>query len=410
LSTPSAFNEQTATPSDPTAFTASADADAVSGTYSVAIGQLATAQQLLSRPVAAGSPAPLGAGSLTLTLGTTPFTVMLSASNDSLEGIAAAINSASDNPGISATVINGTDGAHLLLSSTQTGLANTITVSADETDGGTGLSALSYGSGNTTNYSLQSAAQDAAFSIAGVPYTSPSNTVSDALDGVTLTLLNTTPAGSGTGTGTGTGTGDSVTIGNDTSTVSTNIQSFVTAYNTMQSALATLGSYDASTGTAGPMMGNPILTGVQSEIQEALNSVVGTSSYNTLPSVGITQNSDGSLSVDTGTLQTALTSNFNAVSQLFSGSNGVAAQLNSQINTELSSDGSITDYGQTLTSQNNALATQTTALDAQMSALSASLTQQYSSLNTLLSSLQSTSSYLTQAFAGLPTVQGTPSA
>ncbi|MGA2023206.1 MAG: flagellar filament capping protein FliD, partial [Steroidobacteraceae bacterium] len=194
LSTPSAFNEQTATPSDPTAFTASADADAVSGTYSVAIGQLATAQQLLSRPVAAGSSAPLGAGSLTLTLGTTPFTVTLSASNDSLEGIAAAINSASDNPGISATVINGTDGAHLLLSSTQTGLANTITVSADETDGGTGLSALSYGSGNTTNYSLQSAAQDAAFSIAGVPYTSPSNTVSDALDGVTLTLLNTTAA------------------------------------------------------------------------------------------------------------------------------------------------------------------------------------------------------------------------
>jgi len=404
LSTPSAFNAQTATSSDSTAFTASAGDGAVSGTYSVAITALATAQQLLSSAVAGGSSAAVGTGTLTLSLDTSSFTVTLDDSNDTLSGIAAAINAASDNPGISATVVNGTDGAHLLLSSTQTGAANTITVTADETDGGTGLSALTYGSGNLSHYSEQSDAGDASFSVAGVAYTSASNTVSDAISGVTLTLLGTTPAV------TNSTPAQTVTIGNDTATVATNIQSFVTAYNTLQTALSPLGSYDASTGTAGPFLGNPILTGVQNQIQKTLDSIVGTSNYNSLPSVGITQNSDGSLSVDTSTLQSALTSNFSAVSQLFSGSNGIAAQLNAQINTALSSDGSITAYGQTLTTQNNALTTQTNTLDAQMSALSASLTQQYSALNALLSSLQSTSSYLTQAFATLPTVQGTPNA
>jgi flagellar hook-associated protein 2 len=109
-------------------------------------------------------------------------------------------------------------------------------------------------------------------------------------------------------------------------------------------------------------------------------------------------------------LQTALSTNFNAVSQLFSGTNGIAAQLNSQITADLGSSGSISSYGQTLTQQENALTTQSNTLNTQMTALTASLTQQYAALNTLLSSLQSTSAYLTQAFASLPTVQGTPNA
>lgn len=175
-----------------------------------------------------------------------------------------------------------------------------------------------------------------------------------------------------------------VTVANDTATVETNIQNFVSAYNTMQSALATLGSYDASTGTAGPMLGNPVLTNIQSQIQNALYSVVGSSTDNSLAAIGITTNSDGSLSVDNATLENALASNFTAVSQLFSSKNGVAAQLNSAITADLGGSGSITSYSQSLVSQENALTQQTDTLNTQMSALSASLTQQYSTLNTLL--------------------------
>lgn len=398
LSTPSAFNSETANSSDATAFTATANANAVSGNYGVTIANLAGAQQLLSAPFTGGSSATVGTGTLSLSLAGASFSVAIDSTDHTLSGIAAAINGASGNPGISATVIQGTDGAHLLLSSTQTGATNTFTVT--ETDGGNALAALTYGTGNTANYTQQAAAQDASFSVAGVAYTSPSNTVSDALSGVTLDLLAPTATGSNA----------ALTVANDTSSVASNIQGFVTAYNTLQTALSGLGSYNSSSGTAGPLLGNPVLTGIESQIQRVLYSFVGNSAYNSLASIGITTNSDGSLALNSATLQTALSSNFSAVSQLFSGSNGVAAQLNSQITADLGAGGSIPSYGQTLTSQENALTTQSNTLNTQMAALTASLTQQYATLNTLLSSLQSTSSYLTQAFASLPTVQGVPNA
>ena len=397
LDTPSAFQIATATSSDETAFTASAGAGAPQGTYNVSVSQLAQAQQLLSGPLAATTP--IGSGTLTLSLGGTSFKVTVAAT-DTLADLAANINSAAGNPGISATVLQGTDGAHLLLSSSLTGAANTIQVS--ETDAGTALASLTYGAGNTANYTQEAAAQDAAFSVSGVAFTSATNTVTDAMSGVTLNLLSTTTAGAPA----------TLTIASDSATLETNISTFVSAYNTLQSTFATLGGYDASSATAGPMMGNAVLSGIQNQVQQALYSIVATGSpaYNTLASIGITTQSDGTLSLNSGTLSAALGTNFSAVTQLFSGSAGVASTLNTEITAALGSGGSITEAGQTLTSQENSLTTQSDQLNQQMAALTASLTQQYSALNTLLSSLQSTSSYLTQAFASLPQVQATQNA
>ncbi|HEY1899809.1 MAG TPA: flagellar filament capping protein FliD [Steroidobacteraceae bacterium] len=400
LDSPTAFNTQAAVSSNPSVFSATIGASAPVGTYNVTVSQLAQAQQLLSNPFTGDGTAAIGTGTLQLSLGGTNFTVDVTSADDSLDGIAAAINAAGGNPGVTATVLQGTNGAQLLLSSTQTGAANTIQVS--ETDSGNALAALTYSSTAATNYTLQSKAQDASFSIAGVAATSPSNTVTSALSGVTLDL-----------TGTTTTTGPvTLTVSTDTSTIESNISAFVSAYNTLVGTFSTLGGYDSSTGTAGPMMGNALLSGIQSQIQSALYSVVNTGSptYNSLASIGITTNSDGTLSLNQNTLSTALSTNFSAVSSLFSGTNGVAANLNSQMTTALASSGSIATDSQTLVTQENSLTQQTSTLNTQMAALSASLTQQYSALNTLLSSLQTTSAYLTQAFASLPTVQGTPNA
>ena len=400
LDTPTAFQVQTANSTDQTAFTATAGAGAVAGTYNVTVTALAQAQQLLSNPFTATAAAAVGTGTLALSLGNTSFNVTINNSDNSLAGIAAAINSAAGNPGIAATVLQGSDGAHLVLSSSLSGAANTIQVT--ETDGGGGLAALTYGTGNVANYTQEAAAQDAAFSIAGVNYTSPSNTVTDALNGVTLNLLAATTAGSTA----------ALSVSNDISTIESNITAFVTAYNTMVTAIAPLGSYDAATNTAGPMLGNALLSGTTNQIQQALYSVVntGSSTYNSLASIGITTNTDGSLSINNATLSNALSTNFSAVSQLFSGTGGVATSLNSQITSDLSSTGDFTSASNTLVAQENALTTQTNQLNTQMTALTASLTQQYSALNVLLSSLQTTSAYLSQQFASLPLVQSAPEA
>ncbi|EQD34609.1 flagellar hook-associated 2 domain protein, partial [mine drainage metagenome] len=253
---------------------------------------------------------------------------------------------------------------------------------------GTGLTALTYSSGST-NYTQQTAAQDAGFSIAGIGYTSPSNTVTNALSGVTLNLLTTTSAPA------------TLTVADNTTTIQSNVQTFVKAYNTLQKSLTQLGGYDATTSTAGPLMGNSALTNAQSQIQAALFGVVNTGSatYTSLASLGITANSDGSLSLNMAQLAVALSTHFSAVSTLFSGKGGIASGLNTVLNAQLSGTGPIESLSQSLVQQNNALTQQSQQLSQQMSALQASLTQQYSSLNVLLSQLQTTSSYLTQAFA-----------
>lgn len=408
LDTPEAFGTESATSSNPAAFTATAGSGAALGSYSVSVTQLAQAQQLVSGAFAGGSSAATGTGTLQLSLGGTSFSVAIDDSDNTVAGIAAAINAATGNPGIEASVVTGSDGAHLVLTSSLTGASNTIQVS--ETDGGTGLSALTYGSGNTAHYTEESAPQDAQFSVAGVPYTSASNTVTDALSGVTLSLLGTTSTTSTSGTTTDTPA--TLAVSTNTSSIEGNVQAFVAAYNTLQSSLASLGSYDSTTGAAGPMMGNPLLLGIQNELNAALYSIVdtGSSTYDSLASIGITTNSDGSLSLDQATLATALSSDYSAVSQLFSGTSGIATSLNNQITSDLASGGAISTTSQTLVQQENSLTQQSDQLQQQMDALSASLTQQYSALNTLLSSLQTTSSYLTQAFASLPQVQGTQSA
>ncbi len=390
LDTPSAFNSLSASSSDNSAFTATVGTDATLGTYSVSVSALAQAQQLVSNAFSGGSSATVGTGTLQLTLGSTSFSLAIDSSDDTLSGIAAAINSASGNPGIQASVVTGTTGAHLVLTSSLTGASNTIGVT--ETDGGTGLSSLTYGSGNTSNYTQATAAQDAAFSIAGVSYTSSSNTVTDALSGVTLNLLATTS------------TSATLTVADNTSAVEGNVQAFVSAYNALQQSFASLGGYDSTTNTAGPLMGNAALTGAQSQIRSALYSIVdtGSSTYDSLASIGITTNSDGSLSVNSTTLSAALTANFSAVSALFSGTGGVASTLNTILTNELAANGPIQSLSSSLVQENTNLTNQSNQLNQQASAESASLTQEYAALNTLLSSLQTTSSYLTQAFATLP--------
>jgi flagellar hook-associated protein 2 len=395
LDTPGAFNTLTASSSQNTAFTADVGSSASAGSYNVVVNNLASAQQLVSGPLSAtGS---VGDGTLQLTLGGQSFSVSVTAGNDTLSDVADAINGAANNPGIQATVIQGSDGAHLLLTSSVSGAGNTIGVS--ETDGGNALAALTYGSGNTSHYTQAAQALNASFSIAGVTETSASNTISNVVNGVTLTLLAPT-----------TGTGGTLTVSNDTSSVAQNVAGFVSAYNTLQQTFQSLGSFDSSTDSAGPMIGNPVLTGTMRQIQNILYSFVGSSTYNSLASIGVTTNSDGSLSVNSNSLNTALATNFSAVSTLFSGTSGVASQLNSLITSTLSSAGTIGNYAQTLQTRENGLTTQTNQLNQQMAQMTANLTQQYSALNALLSSLQTTSSQLSQTFATLPLVQGTPQA
>ncbi|TKI18127.1 flagellar hook protein FliD, partial [Bacillus pumilus] len=152
---------------------------AAAGSYSISVQQIATANQISSKAYASG--ATLGTGNLNIAVGSSTMTIALTSSNNTLAGVASAINSASNNPGVTASVVTATDGQHLVLTSTQTGAANTVTVSADPTvDAGMA----------TANFTQVTAGQDAKLTISGNTVTSASNNVTSALSGVTLSLTS----------------------------------------------------------------------------------------------------------------------------------------------------------------------------------------------------------------------------
>ncbi|WP_426662769.1 flagellar filament capping protein FliD [Rhodanobacter aciditrophus] len=373
------FNTYTATLGNTALGTASTLPNAQPGNYNLVVNHLATAQQRASGAYASGST--VGAGTLTVSVGSQSMNITVGAT-DSISTIATAINQSSSNPGVQATIVNGANGAQLLLTSTKTGVANGFTVSAGA-GSSAGLSSLA----TTLNTAGSNEASDASLSIDGIAVTSASNSVSGALNGVTLNLAAT---GSST-----------LTVSQDTGTVTDAVANFVTAYNSYISTVGTLGSYDTSTKQGGVLLGDSTLMSVQRQVNSVLSGTVAGNSIGSLAALGITRNADGTLSSNSSTLASALQSNPGAVQDLFAGANGYATRLNSMLDGFTSSSGIIATRTASIQNQLSNLSQESTALTARMNVYATQLRQQYTALDTLMSSLNNTSSYLTSSMNAL---------
>lgn len=349
------------------------------GSYNLTVNHLATAQTRASSAYASGSA--VGAGTLTVSVGNQSMNLNVAAT-DSISSIATAINQSSGNPGVQATIVNGANGAQLLLTSTKTGVANGFTVSA-----GSGSSAGLTSLASTLNTAGSNEASDASLSIDGIAVTSASNSVSGALNGVTLNLVAT---GSST-----------LTVSQDTSAVTGAVSDFVNAYNSYISTVGTLSSYDPSSKQGGVLLGDTTLMSVQRQVNSVLSSSVPGNSIGSLAALGITRNADGTLSSNSSTLGSALQSNPGAVQDLFAGTNGYATRLNSMLDGFTASNGILATRTASIQSQLSNLSQQSTALTARMNVYATQLRQQYTALDTLMSSLNNTSSYLTSSLQAM---------
>lgn len=379
----SAFNARTVSTGDKDVLGASAFGTPVSGSYKIEVSQLATSLKASSAAFA-DSNAKVGTGTLTLTVGDKSMNLDLSDSNNSLAQVRDAINKASDNPGITATIVTGTDGAHLVLSSTGSGAANGFTVSSTGGDGN--LAALHYdaaaSSGNALN--VITAAQDAEYTIDGIAGHSAGNTVSTAIDGLTLNLVD---VGEST-----------LTVANDSSKATSALSNLVSTYNSFVGIYQNLTKYDATTGIAGAMIGDATINGISS----TLSRLVGGSANGTsLAALGVSLQVDGTLKLDSDKLTAAMKDGGKLASQLFSGDNGLAAQLNGQLGQWVGDHGALAGRTDSISQQLKDLTTQQTTLDSRMADLTARYQAQFTALDTLMSKLNSTSSYLQQQFDAL---------
>jgi flagellar hook-associated protein 2 len=384
LQDPTQLAGRTATLGDVTIASATATSSAVPGQYSVEVTNLAAAASLSSAP----NPT-LGTGTLQITVGGVSGSVAIDSTDNTLQGIAAAINSAPGNPGVSASILTTTDGSRLVLTGTKTGAANTIKVTQSGGDGG--LASLTYDPANGLNSLTQDQkALDANFTVNSYPATSPSNQVTSVISGVTLNLLKPTAAATPT----------TLTIGNDTAGAQTSVGTFVSALNGLLKSIQSLTSYAPATQTAGPLLGNATLQSFQSQLSKILGQVNAgiTTGPNSLAALGIGANAQGTYSSNATTLGNALTGSLDSVSKLLSGPNGIATQLNTFVTQYTQSGGLLDTISNGLKSRLTDNSKQLADLNARMAVYSATLTAEYNAMDAAVALLKQTQTYLTQAF------------
>jgi flagellar hook-associated protein 2 len=367
-----------ATVADPTIATATTTSDAVAGQYSLQVNNLATSATMTSAHLASSATA-VGTGTLTVAVGSSSMAITIDSTNSSLAGIAAAINSAPNNPGVTASVITTTSGARLVLAGTTTGAANAITVTQSGGDGG--LSVLAF--------TQTQPAQDASFSINGFAATSPSNGVSSAISGVTINLQKASAVGTPT----------TLTISPDTSSAQASIDKFVTAVNGVLSSIQTLTAYDPSTQTAGPLNGNATLEAFQNQLQNILGQVTtGSGGVKSLTDLGISAGTNGSYAVDDTKLGNALSASLSSIGNLLGGTNGIATQISNLVDGYTKPGGLLDTINQGLSTSLSNVSKQQSDLATQLAAYSARLTAEYNAMDTAVALLKQTQTYLNAEF------------
>lgn len=374
--------------------TITTDSQAAAASYSVEVLQLAKAHKLASDPYASSSTV-VGVGKLTLGSGGDNFSVDIDLSNNTLAGIRDAINGASDNPGIRAALLNTVDGVRLTLSAPTTGADAAITVQASTVldlpilPPGTGLDALSYVTGNQQLNQLEPA-QNAQIKIDTYTFESQNNDFEDAVEGLRFSAAKAQP-----------GTTVSITVGQDQAAGKSAVENFVQRYNALNATVATLARYNATTREAGPLLGDSTLRGLAQQVRIAASSSYGSGSYTHVSQLGITTNADGSLKLDASKLQTALAADPAAVEALL-GEDGVGGRLFELADPYLVSGGRIQARQDAANTRLKDISKQQDALDLRMERIQARYSAQFGALDTLIAQMKTTSSYLTQQLANLP--------
>lgn len=370
------FATYSATVADSTLASATAGTGAIAGKYTLDITKLAVADRFVSSAFAASSTAAGSIGdTLTFSFATPDAdgnsrdkTITLDSSNNTLAGLRNAINGA--NMGVTATIVSGTSGAQLVLNGEE-GLDNQITL-------GGNLAAI---------FSHPVVADSAEFSLNGIAATSNTNNASTVLDGVTINLAKT---GSTT-----------LNVAAEYSTkLTSSLNDFIKAYNDANSTMTTMGAYNATTKTAGALQGNSVLRDAQTETRSLLFNTTagGSSGYQRLSDIGISVGTDGSLSLDSSKLSSALAADPASVATLVG---KVGDAYNSSMEKIVGLTGRLkiaTDSANTMLKE---LTKRQDAIELRLTDIEARYRKRFSALDTLISNLNSTSDYLTTQLASL---------
>ncbi len=350
----------------------------------ISIQQLAKAQTVYSAYLPAATDT-VGQGTMTLAVGTQTYTITIDATNDSLTGLAAAINAAAS--GVSANIVTDGNGARIVLKG-QSGAASAFTLTPD-VGADPALDRFAYpGAGG--GLTLAQAALDAQFTVDGIPYTRATNTISDVFPGITLSLKKAAP-----------GVPVAVTGARPTETLRQTLNDFISVYNTLKKDLAT-----ARTTTGGDQALRSLEVQLTGLISKAVTS---DPQINSLTGLGVFTNRDGSIGLDSAKFEAALKANPDAVEALFSPTRdathtvttdpGLSETLKSLKDTATATGGALASVASRLQKESQLIADARAKMEAHETAYKSRLVRQFSGMDSRIAAFKATQSYLTQQIA-----------
>jgi len=368
------LSSQVATSSNSAVVNATASSTATAGSHSIIVNSLATTSSYYTGALTTTT-STITAGTFQVQVGSNAAaTVTVNSTNNTLSQLAATINN--QNIGVSASVIQDSNGDRLALVSTASGAPGDITVS-----------------GNTTGLSFTKAitGTNASLVVDGIPISSASNTVSNVISGVTLSLGSPSPA-----------TPVTVNVSPDTTQATSAINNLVSAYNTVITEINSQFNVASDGSGGGPLETDNSLRDVQAQLLGALSySVPGNSGIVNLASIGVNFNNDGTLSVDSSALNSALSSNFSAVQNLLQNStNGFSQNLSTVLsNINSPCNGILSLDLQSVTSTSQGITSQVADLQAALAVQQTNLTSVYSQVNATLQELPMLENQISQQLA-----------
>ena len=412
LTTGSSLQANSASSSNTAIVSATGTSGAVAGNYTVSnITQLAQSQKLVAAGQADATAAIGGGTTTTLTIdigsitggtfdsgtgtytgatftsgGAGTFDVVIDNTNNTLQGIRDAINTA--NQGVTATIVNDGDPANpyrLVLSSTNSGADQSIQISVA---GEAAISSLlSHDPSATQNLSETVTAQDAVFEVDGISITKSSNTISDVISGVTLNLNAENPAGSVT-----------VSVSQDTDTAKTAVENFVNAYNDLVEEINKQTDSGYAGGEAGALASDSatrqLLNFVRNELTQAPTGLTGT--FANLTSIGVSFQRDGTLELDESILSDAINDDNDSVAELFSAADGYGTRLDTTLTEMLQFNGIIDTRTDAFKDRISLLEDRQVTMESRLERTEARIRARFTALDVLVNSMNVTSNYLTQ--------------
>ncbi len=308
------------------------------------------------------------------------ITVDLSTAS-TLTDIRDAINDDVNNPGVQATIINGDNGNQkLILTSTQTGSANALTLSY-----GGNITAATLDLQTFNNINGDTSLLDAEINIDGYNVTRSSNDISDVIAGVTINLKAAAP-------------GAIVNIGveRDLETVEASVQGFVDAFNSLRASIKDYRN--------GQLEADSSLLSIERQVMAVLNTPAAGGVYSVLSEIGLSMQKDGNMTLNSADLSTALQNDFEGVAQLFSAdAQGFANRLKSLSDTWLdSTDGLLKTRTDGLEARIDTLEDRQVSVERNLASVEARLLARFTALDALVGQLQGTGQFLTSQLASLP--------